>query len=358
MSRPQTSIWPFLVVLAGLFVLCVTAPRSWQKVAHRASLAGKEPRVTGRSRAKTKEAYAPPQALAARATRLPLAPSAHLGKVMNRVEAPPVAQPAIDRDEVSIPDQPKQLRVASPRRAIQTRGDRAESAPTPRLTFPGQLDEPATAPSAAPPSERIAVRERTKPEPPALTPPASLPPSQSSAPKSRGSHRKRPAALGQRAHAAAGARPPYWRTPEVLLANLDRLALDCEATEWATKTGDLIRELCRQEGPAGPRVAEILQALQRLAASAQPLERPLADPRAAAALGRIQHALSRHVEIWRLTPEVARLCGAAAPPSDVEHAKLARCLAEVAALTNGDPAGQTWREYLQLNALEAMARTR
>jgi hypothetical protein len=146
--------------------------------------------------------------------------------------------------------------------------------------------------------------------------------------------------------------------PEVLMANLDRLALDCEATQWATQTGDLIRELCRQEGPATPRAAEILRELQRLAATRQPLERPLADPRAAAALGRIQHALSRHVEIWRLTPEVARLCGAAVPPNGVEHARLARCVAEVAALTGSDPAGESWREYLQLNALEAMARQR
>ena len=364
MSRPQTSIWPFLLVLAGLFVLSVTAPRSWQKLAHQAvPRAAKQPRLAvpreiGRTRPHTREAMASPQASAARPTRQSLTPSKHLGKVMNRVEAPSVAQKAVDRDEVAIPDEPMQLRVERTTPAIQTPADRAEAAPEPRLAFPGQMNESEKAAPAAPPSERIAVRERTKPEPPALTPPARPLPSQSSSPKSRSRNQKPAAAHQERAHVAAGPAKSFWRTPEVLMANLDRLALECEATEWATKTGDLIRELCRQEGPATPRAAEILRDLQRLAASAHPLERPLGDPRAAAALGRIQHALARHVEIWRLTPEVARLCGTVDPPTAVEQARLARCLAEVAALTNDDPAGQTWREYLQLNALEAMARQR
>lgn len=360
MSRPQTPIWPFLVVLTGLFILTVTAPRSWRQISHRApASAAPQPRrsaETASERPPEKHPQRNLDSLRAGAQsaqtlemdpalqRRPLTPSEPRGKVLSRF-----VQDANDRDSG---DREPHIREADAEIEIAADADQqlapaaagSRDLPTP----PPAVGEPATPP-------RLAIRERTKPQPPsitapALTAPAVTLPSKPAAPKS--------AAGAKRPHHGALAPATYWQTPEVLMANLDRLALDCEAADWATRAGDLIRELCRQPGPESPRAAEIVDELQRLAASPHPLERPLGDPRAAAALGRIQHSLLRHVEIWRLTPELARHSGGAISPTAADHGRLAHCVAEVAALTGGDPAGETWRQYLQLGALDALARQR
>ena len=73
--------------------------------------------------------------------RQALVHSEHAGKVMNRVESAPVSEPAIDRDEVAMPDEPMQLPGGGSRTASQTHSDRRNRA-APRLAFPGQIDEP------------------------------------------------------------------------------------------------------------------------------------------------------------------------------------------------------------------------
>ena len=371
MSRPQNPIWLFLVALTSLFVFSVTTPRSWRKISHRAAPSVARQVVQSASKRSASKHSTPKRSMPpAEATlpmplrsappleRQPLASSEPLGKVMSLVErepddrAPDDREPAI-REELAEIEVLREAPVDEVDPEVEIAPNRQPLPSEPTLAPPLRVAEPAAAPEP-----RIAIRERTRPEPPALTAPASPRRSKAAQPKSAGNRQARSKRARNGAPRTPEAQPAFWQTPEVLMANLDRLSLDCEATEWATRTGDLIRELCRQAGPATPRAAEIIDELQRLAVSQRPLERPLADPRAAAALGRIQHALMRHVEIWRLTPELAQHRGAAGSPTAAEHGRLAHCVAEVAALTSSDPAGESWREYLQLGALDALARQR
>jgi hypothetical protein len=38
-AKPQSPIWPYLGILACLFVLSITAPRAWDRLAHREPVA-------------------------------------------------------------------------------------------------------------------------------------------------------------------------------------------------------------------------------------------------------------------------------------------------------------------------------
>jgi len=348
MSRERISSWPFLFVLAGLFVLSVAAPRGWRKIAHHpaprvATKTRRTAATAARRQRPTRNEIVSPEAVALRpaahhpAAPRPLERSKPIGKILSEVK--PMQAP----DDAPVEASPK-----------------IEPAPAIELPVEPQL-EPGPSPGEPPaantqPKALVAVRERPQRGTPDLQSPPTLQPARSvKGPAPDGIAAKRKHRSLKKPAEAQGA-SKFWQLPEVLMANLDRLALDCEATEWATRTGDLIRELCRLEGPQTARAAEIVTELQALAASERALEKPLADPRSAAAWRRIHHALVRHVQIWQLTPELARTSKEIGKPASAERSRLSNCLAEVAALTDGDPAGRAWRQYLQFDALSAMAR--
>lgn len=405
MSRQQEiSTWPFLLVLSGLFVLSVIAPRSWRKiaVAPREAASESSPSTTSpaeaepqriadrparaerlvraaedadgwtetgkrehgepfatvvrrkRAFARTREEAPPeePAALAAplddMASQLAIQPPVRalervepLGKIMSRIEEPPApTPPAVD--PVSLPHA---VQVAATDDESEAILDGEEPSPIENALLAPPLPEPETPDARQPVRAQLANRPGRKAEQPDLRVPEPTPPAAS-----------QPAPLRK----ADLAEPPagFWELPEVLMANLERLSLDCDATQWATQTSELIRELCRQERPDSPRARQLLRELQALASREHPLRAEMTSSVSAAPWRRVAHAFSRRLQIWQLTPALALASRDLHPPAAAEHSRLSACLAEVAALTASDPAGVAWREYLQWEMLEAMAAQR
>ncbi len=413
MSRPQqTSTWPFLLVLACLFMLSVLGPRSWQKIAvvpsepsERESIGANlreakprepksvatmarqpkaQPARAAAAHAATAEGVAKPKrprpeprktslrpqeriALrepakdsakprAIQAPLLPLEPSEPQGKIMSQVKARPA----------TVASEPKTTREAA---ATDTPSERAQPDTTNNTVAareqPPANDAQLAAPSLAGPREvaarrplleRVATRDERKPERPDLRLPTQAPAAAPKSPQQAQGVEGQP--RSQKQLAAAPQPAGFWALPEVLMANLERLSLDCDATEWATQTSELIRELCRLERPDAPRAQQILAELRGLVSSAHPLRAALTESPSAAPWRRIVHALARRLEIWQLAPRVAQTSRELRPPDAAERSRLSSCLAEVAAMTRSDPSGAAWRQYLQLETLQALAERR
>lgn len=399
--QQQISTWPFLLVLAVLFVLSVLAPRSWRKIAvapreasleaspSTASPAEAEPRrfvedesgwpdIENRGLAKLpaeavqrERSYAlrrddvmseEPAPLATPLDEMAGQLAIHapvrslqrvepLGKVMSRIEEPPAPRPAANEPA----SQPQAVQLAATNDEEAETVESEEPAAVEDVLRMPQLSESRTPEARGSAPAQVANRPERKSEQPDLRVPDQTPPAASEGePQSVRARRTAPQPKPALAEQPAG----FWELPEVLMANLERLSLDCDATQWATQTIERIRELCRQELPDSPRVRQLLRELQSLASRDHPLRAEMAISPSAAPWRRVAYALSRHVQIWRLAPALAQAGRDLHPPAAAEHSRLSACLAEVAALTANDPVGAAWREYLQWETLEAMAERR
>ncbi len=403
--RQEISTWPFLLVLSGLFALTVLAPRSWRKIAV-------APRETASesSPSTPSPAEAEPQRIAdrpARAERLVRADAedpAGWAKTEKRAhgepsvtvvqrkrsytrpgdEAPPEEPAAL---AAPLDDMASQLAIQPPVRSLERVEplgkimSRIEEPPAPRPAAVEPVSLPHAVQVAATDDESEAILDSEEPSPIENALLAPLAPRAANARSSQANSRRnwriglgekqnsltcaspsrrRPPLRSPRLRKPALAEPPagFWELPEVLMANLERLSLDCDATQWATQTSECIRELCREERPDSPRARQLLRELQALASRDHPLRAEMTSSVSAAPWRRVGHALSRRLQIWQLAPAVAAASRELHPPAAAEHSRLSACLAEVAALTAGDPAGAAWREYLQWETLEAMAARR
>lgn len=95
-----------------------------------------------------------------------------------------------------------------------------------------------------------------------------------------------------------------WGEPTVLLDQLDRLASDCDTGLWATRVGDVVRELCRADDVQSPRTALALKQLRDLVDSGHPLLALAPGAPHAGELRRMRYAVQRRVELWELVPEL------------------------------------------------------
>lgn len=318
-SHHQGPIWPYLGVLACLFALCVSMPRSWRQSAERSSL----------------EAVEAPAARPAS-----LAPTPAEDELLKPPSPPPVEAPA---------EPPTALRVA----AGQPSQDRSEKAEEVRPSTPAAeiLAASATEDSkvetvvqpdasardvtvrVSSPGDRLAMRS-SRPERPKME------------------KMELPSDPSAEAAPAPSAEPdePGWSPPQTLLARLDELAAQEATADWAAAAARDIRALVA--APYAPESAALLDSLDGATRRGRELAKSPPAASLQTELLRAVYGLRRRLDVWRLVHDARRnqMAPLALRPGERQ---LSRSLAELAASIDGGEIGQSWRAYLLLDSLRA-----
>ncbi len=294
--KGRKAVGPYLGILACLFVLCATAPRSWQRIA--------EPN---------------------RHIAQPVAPQA--GRLAAAETRAPSSEPQIAATPTT--QNSAVAETPAPKTVI------AEASQGPQLTAdPGAFAKPVLAAEPAPvtvrvqdSSDRLALRSV----------------------RSRRPSLRLPGRQPQVVEAQPGKPPaPQWAKPDALLAQLDELAKHSETADWATAAAEGVRQLLSTaEGDAGAARAA-LQTLRASASRAEELAEQMRADALRAELLRARYALVRRMDVWQLAASLQQ----SPPPAVVRSdAHLNQPLAELASLTSESEHGRAWRNYLMLDAL-------
>jgi hypothetical protein len=389
MSRrdPQTTTWPFLVILAALFALSVTAPRGWESSAREQGLgsllvqlpgneapqlapippaipslptvlAATEPAVAT-SNAKLTRSYvvlpeptpAAPEArneptLAPVRLKTPPAPLPEIAD--NRLTEPTLAGPTIAMPEV--PTVPAPATIPAPTLALP-------SPSLPALVFPA-MEAPAVVTPAVPVAvEAPAIKPAEVVELPVQAPALTAPVSVAALPKrdkeipnllvpTAPVHQAQPRTIVERS--------PWWPVPEELFEQLNELSANDVCGSWACAVRELVDELVRQESPNSAATLEIVGELKKLLAEQTAILARMPEGPVSADFRRVGFALERRLSIWKHVPEVAQH-EALDVARNVDPQKLSTCLDEVVAHTGDTPAGEAWRKYLLVDSLKRLA---
>lgn len=284
-QEPKPRIWPYLMILTGSFAVVAAVPRSWQRppseavaVEHRRSTtAGRDMKAIVQrlpplsDDGKRPSADSPPastdrvQAIATAEADLP---SQRAGKVKQQPgnREPPTA-PSIAEASNASPgsDLPLAKRDEHP-------------------DHPTEGDQPTSA----------------EPEPVANT---SAPP-----PKSNGLPKlfRRSRRAKARHQATAYGQPNRtWNEPIALLDQLDELACECDAGQWASQAAELIRHLCHTDELHSPKTRLALKRLRDLVEPTHPLLVIGEHTPKKGALRRLRYAVLRRLDFWELVPDLA-----------------------------------------------------
>ena len=323
-SKPKSPIWPYLGILACLFVLSVTAPRAWDRMARDRAL---EP------------------ILIAHKSRVPERPATKIRVEQARVASEPAADvPALGaesaaRDRISSAAE----MTPSPTSAAPTDGHVSDAMLGPRgeaeLPESRDLSKFVVSPPfeyAAPP----APVDETPATDSALAPPVVDTTVESDA------------AEPEPAPAAQPEVKSRWPVPRALVAQLHRLAEVHRQATWTADAQRLIEKLCAQP-ERDPAAVEILGQLRAVGRHTEKADGK-ADRAVEIERARARYALARWIEIWD-----AALAWESATGQEREaktsSARLLTSLAEVENLTRKGSVGADWRKYLQLDRLRALA---
>lgn len=307
-KKQQSPIWPYLGILACLFVLSLTAPRAWDRMSRPETIA---------------------HLAALRQTQVatgPRRPSDSDYEQSESVELP--SQPEVSR--------PVDLRL-DPEPEVPITFYNPPAAPAP----PPAVSEYAAEVRTAEPAEVAHETELATPDPvePA---PAAQPADIDEA---------EPEAVAQ-SEPAVEQDPSGWPLPKVLLRQLAEVVRDEPHANWALEAGELIHELCRDPERASRSRLAILAELRKLADADPPSDRPTVAREAQ--LIRAHYSLRRWVDIWEPAAKLDEQQPVVEAGSMV---RIAAVLAEVEALATRAPAGAAWRKYLQLDALSRAVRS-
>ncbi len=325
-SKRHSPVWPYLGILACLFVLCITAPRAWHRMA-RQDPASHVPRRGQFPRRETREAVRYEKLEGDELTARQELDDAKLREP--RTAAPLEAAPAVKAS----------LRV----RPTETQPIAEADSPLPPV--------PEDLPLVVAPVSEFA-REAQEPLEVAARPMAPAEKSTSDAPHEKPQPAAASAAAPEGNDQAGLEVASPWPLPKTLLEQLDLLAQEDPNSLWAQQAEDLIHELCQgsTDGETAARLIEQLRETAQRGAAAVSVDPPLE-----AQIARTRYALARWLDAWeaslsleKLTPEQT-LTGDAA-------AGLSRCLAQIDAMTRKAGSGTAWREFLQLEKLKQLDR--
>jgi hypothetical protein len=148
-----------------------------------------------------------------------------------------------------------------------------------------------------------------------------------------------------------------WPKPVELLERLEVLASECETGPWAMEVAGQIDKLglAAAEGSDDP-LLSIIGRLEEAARAAERRAAELDDPFLATEFRRTRHALARRLTVWT---EVIATGGPRASIRDddtLDPKRLSQCLAQVNEIPADPDVLDTWREYLDLEALERAIR--
>jgi hypothetical protein len=319
MSRQKRStIWPFLVALACLFVLSTITPRSWERLARKKNAAALIAEASERAAARE----------IARSANPPVPEAA---------PAPTIVVPAAET-------------VAQP---VQSNGWIAAES-TPKLaTQPIQGPSLTLTEAFALPADST---EDTQSATPGELPPlhvASMPSIESLSP-----NRPLPSPLESAYDPASGQlaveNKSIWRTPRALLDQLAELAAAPETARWAAEVKNRIQRLGKAVDEHSGDVTAICDQLDQIHKEGDRLGMGVTEPLLSSRFRRTNYALRRRIDIWR---ETLVLDKDTSTPTQSDPQRLAMALAKIDELTEGNNEGVAWRDYLLVDALREMSAT-
>ncbi len=380
--QKQEATWPFLCVLACLFILSATSPRAWER--HTASeespsgaVAQWDPPAEQRQAAVADpgapQRDPPPEPAKRAACPRPAPRRASDGQPVHVAEAPrprmvdPAARVAGPEPSLVLPE-PGPIReepAAPPVPAPAAVEDTTNLAPLepvePRVaSIPDRAPSPIADPAAPIRSPGIdaepALELPSEPRP--QRPPTADVPAVSRAPTVRDSG---PPGEIDAAPPADEARPSAgadWPEPVALTSQLENLAAEPETGPWASAVLDAIRRL----GPVTPRRAEevrpLLDRLYALGRQSDELEGRLIAQPVGHRLRQVRFALHRRLELWRHVLADDGGDVEVVPVSSAHMEQLAMAVAELDAMTAHSPEGRAWRRFLLLDSLKELSARR
>ena len=307
-SKPQSPIWPYLGILACLFVLSITAPRAWERMARKQTLsqilATRKARQTTSREAATRQWPTPidnvqrkadesdaTESNAAPAPSLPNDPTQPIEQPTASLD-PPGAKPTVVPPNPSmVPPTPEYALEVAP---LVDVGDEAST------SEPSDDGEPIADPDPKGPDYEPVMADST------------------------------------------------WPPPRALLEQLEGVVHADSSATWASQAIDLIGELCRNVDQQGRTPTEILTELRSVLP--RRLTAPDGNRSLEAQLIRTQYALGRWLDVWEpaaLLDETKTADVVVPVPSD----HVAQSLLEVEAILRQDSSGPAWRDYLCLDEL-------
>jgi len=359
-SKQKSAIWPYLGILACLFVLSVTAPRAWERRATK-ELGGKAVKHVA-----FQSPYASPDNLILEVhDRAELEPRTSLTEETRAAETLSVAAPALEPELTSESSTPEVLtseilntdQVQPQTAAGPVAIGSDEQHPVPANEPAGPMPEssgPMVVPTPSwprdtvlPPAPEFAAEVREEPAAPA---PLALeaPPAHEADPQAEPSTET---ATVNETPAEAAVETPAWPLPRVLLMQLTSLVQEDPQAIWAVRAAGLIHELCQQAGDP-PAAAEALKQLRELVTNEA--SQPASDAALEAPTIRARYALSRWVDVWEAALALSErpLVEQSDVASDLE---VSQSLTAVEQMTRKGVVGAAWRKYLDLETLRDSA---
>jgi hypothetical protein len=300
-SKKRSPIWPYLGILACLFVLSVTAPRAWDRMAH------KQFASDGQI---NREPPAPASALA----------DAGLKRARPAFEQAAEAESFAREPDTAELDCSREFEEARPRAtAVET--------PTPAV----QLSVLPPAPEIVhetPPAMEVSLRPNDIENEPDIAPP----------------DEPAVAAVDDAQPAASG-----WPVPRLLIAQLRRLAEN--GNPWATQALELVQELCQAPERRDTATTDILRQLR--ASSEREAARDAGGSGSDSQLVRARYSLARWLDVW---DHAAALEAMPVRTSLAEQQvqDLRGPLAAAEAIMSKGTSGAHWQRYLRLSKLREL----
>lgn len=380
MTRSQpTPTWPFLSILVALFILSLSAPRSWEAVARKSSLGelgdSQEMASDGTVPAERPETaepvvvqrrmgtptLAPPQ-------ESPVEETAEL--TFDVAEAPVANVPTLaapEEDSFDALEWPAMAEMPLMCEAEPTLSREPElsgptlSAAQPRGHFVDPLgiipawvtqettDEvlPSIDVMSAEASPRVASRPAEREE---------LNVTKDSKVISQWGPLTAEESAARERMARAESTLAMFREPTALLESLDQLAWECSCSEWAVRVGILVRELTRGQLATIDEADAILTELEVELQRVDAMIAQTGDYQIASELLRLRHAVERRIAVWDLAIGLEMQSEEALVENKLDTQPLAAVLSEVDDLI--DQAQPGWREYLMLDSLGVLAQSR
>ena len=286
-SKPV--IWPYLILLTGLFAFVAAAPRSWQH----------PPLETVADEPASRAVNAPSKEALVRE-------SSGKKAAVERLPAPTDAGdvPSSNR-EPAIGDGIQAIATAEPELPADLISETA--APAPADT---KLQDPTAAERAKAPELLLAKREdRENPvaEPVAEESGSAQATVEPPLEKSRLPQILRRPRRAKVQHPVAYARSSrMWVEPVALLDQLDELACECDAGQWAAQAAELIRQLCHTEEIHSPQTRLALKRMRDLIEPTHPLLVIAEHTPKKGDVRRLRYAVLRRLDFWELVPELTQ----------------------------------------------------
>lgn len=145
---------------------------------------------------------------------------------------------------------------------------------------------------------------------------------------------------------------PDWRMSKRLLEQLKMLEAEPELRDWVVQLRAQLDELGSVVTQSASDTAATLERIEALHSQVEPLAQSLGDGPAATELRRAGYSLRRRLDLWQIVlPELTRE-DAALVQAAQDTEPLSMALVEVDQLTRNSAGGEAWRQYLLLESLQ------